>query len=276
MLNKFTKLVLDHPKSVILLSLLLTIILAIGIRNIRIEEDITEMIPKNLPSRQALNELESIFGGSDVIMITIGSEKETVFNPRTLEKIKVLSDSIEALPGVNRITSLTTAKLIEGNEEGLVITPFMEEIPQTPEAVALLKSNIYKDSTYVGKIISKNGKYASIMASVKEDADAFMLYQEIKQLTSKMEGPESIHMAGLPVVTTIVSKSILDDMRRLIPFVIIVLLIVLFLSFRTISGTLLPLVPVLLSGLSMVGLMGHMHKYFMVVNNVMPFAFPHF
>ena len=268
--TKLADLILNHPKLVIVISILLTIILASGIRNIRVEEDITEMIPKHLPSRQALNELEEIFGGSDVILVTIGNEKETIFNQRTLAKIKALSDSIEALPEINRITSLTTTKLIEGQEWGLEITPFLEEVPQTQEDIELLKQNIFEESTYIGKIISADGKYASIIASVQEDADAFQLYEEIKTLKSKIESPEQIYLTGLPIITTIVSNSIRTDIRRLIPFVMIVVIIILYLSFRTVSGTLLPLVSVLMSVGSMVGLMGHLHKYFMVVNNVMP------
>lgn len=270
MIKKTASFILNHPKLIILLSIVLTIILASGIRNIRIEEDITEMIPKDLPSRQILNELEENFGGSDVVLVTIANERQTIFNRQTLAKIKSLSESIEALPGIIRITSLTTAKLIEGKEWGLEITPFMEEVPQNQEEIDLLKQNLFKDSTYIGKIVSADGKYASIIAVVQEDADAFQLYKEMKTLKSKIEGPEQIYLTGLPVITTIVSNSIRTDIKRLIPFVMLVVLIILYLSFRTVSGMLLPLVSVLMSVTSMVGLMGHLHKNFMVINNVMP------
>ena len=267
---KFAEFILKQPKLIIALAILLTLFLAIGARNIRIEEDITEMIPKSLPSRQALNELEEIFGGSDVIMVTIANEDETVFNKRTLTKIMALSDSIEMLPGINKITSLTTANLIEGKEWGLEVTPFMEEIPETQEQIELLKKRIYDDSTYIGKIISADGNYASIIASVEENADAFQLYNEIQALKNENENPEQIYLTGVPIVTTVVSNSIRKDIQRLIPFVMLVVIIILYLSFRTVSGTLLPIVSVLMSVISMVGLMGHLHKYFMVVNNVMP------
>jgi predicted RND superfamily exporter protein len=270
MIKKTAVFILNHPKLIIFMSIVLTIILASGIRNIRIEEDITEMIPKDLPSRQILNELEENFGGSDVILVTIANEQQTIFNSQTLGKIKSLSESIEALPGIIRITSLTTAKLIEGKEWGLEITPFMEEVPQNQNDIDLLKQDIFKDSTYIGKIVSADGKYASIIAVVQEDADAFQLYKEMKTLKSKIEGPERIYLTGLPVITTIVSNSIRADIKRLIPFVMLVVLIILYLSFRTVSGMLLPLVSVLMSVTSMVGLMGHLHKNFMVINNVMP------
>jgi predicted RND superfamily exporter protein len=270
MANKTASFILNHPKLIIALSIMLTIILASGARNIRIEEDILEMTPEHLPSRQVLNELEEIFGGSDVILITIANEQQTIFNRKTLEKIKELSDSIDAMPGINRITSLTTAKLIEGKEWGLEVTPFMEEVPQTQEEIESMKQSIFEDETYVGKIISEDGNYACIIASVREDADADQLYEEINNLTSKIEGEEQIYLTGLPIITSIVSQAIRTDIQRLIPFVILVVIIVLYFSFRTISGVLLPLLTVLMSVVSMVGLMGHLHRYFMVVNNVMP------
>ena len=92
-MNRFiAKFVLGYPKTTTIISFLITFLLASGIRNVSIEEDLKEMLPHDLPSRQALNKIDDIFGGSDVMLITIANEHETIFNKGTLTKIIALTD----------------------------------------------------------------------------------------------------------------------------------------------------------------------------------------
>ena len=268
--EKIAKYVLTYPKTVISCCLIITILLASGIRNIRMEEDIKEMLPKDLPARLALNELEDIFGGSDVLVVAISNEEQTIFNRGTLAKIIEITDSLDAIPGVIRVTSLATVKHIKGEEWGMEVTPFLEELPETEEDIINLKKIFYDDSLYVGTMVSQDGKYAAILAVMDKNAETMDIYEEVRQLTDRLEGPEKIYLGGMPAVQSISTKFMKSDLRRLLPFVLIVTLIILYLSFRTWSGVFLPLLATLMGVISMIGLMGHFDMPFMMVNNVMP------
>ncbi len=268
--EKIAKYVLTYPKTVIICSLIITILLASGIRKIRIDDDVKEMLPKNLPARLVLNELEDIFGGSDVLLVTIGNEEQTIFNKGTLAKIIAITDSLDALPGVIRVTSLANAKQIKGEEWGLEVTPYLEEVPKTEDDIRELKKTFFADSLFVGTIVSQNGKYATILAVMDESAETMAIYEEVRQLTGRLEGPEKIYLGGTPAVQAESTKNIKADMQRLMPFVLIVAIILLYLSFRTLSGVFLPLLSTIMGVVSMIGLMGHLDKPFMMVNNVMP------
>jgi len=270
MQNKLAKFILRYPKSVILVSFFLTLILASGARKLRIDDNLKDMLPPDMPVRKALNKIEDIFGGSDVILLAIGNEQDTIFNQGTLEKIKQLNDSLEAMPGIRDVTSLVTLKHIAGEESGLEVTPFMEEVPQTQEEINTLKRIFFEDDTYVGQIVSEDSKYTAVIGLVDKDADEFRLYDEVKALAAKFRGPEEIHLAGFPVLRAAISQHIKLDLRRLIPFVILVIMIILYLSFRTFPGVFLPLLTVLMATVSTVGLMGHLKKPFMLINNTLP------
>jgi predicted RND superfamily exporter protein len=270
MIDRIIKIVLAYPKTVIICCLVLTILLASGMRNIRLEEDINEMLPKDLPARLALNELEDIFGGSDVLVVAVSNEEYTIFNHGTLAKIIEITDSLDVLPGVTRVTSLATVKHIKGEEWGMEVTPFLEEVPKTEEDITELKRIFFDDSLYVGTMVSKDGQYAAILAVVDEDVETMAIYDEVRLLASKLEGPEEIYLGGTPAVQSLATKIMKSDLRRLIPFVLIVAIIILFLSFRTWSGVFLPLLVTAMGVVSMIGLMGHLDIPFMMVNNVMP------
>jgi len=268
--EKIAKYVLTYPKTVILCSLIITILLGSGIGKIRIDDDIKNMLPKDLPARLALNEVEDLFGGSDVLLVTISNEEQTIFNEGTLTKIIEITDSLDAIPGVIRVTSLATAKQIKGEEWGMEVTPFLEEVPKTEDAIRKLEKTFFDDSLYVGSLVSQDGKYASILAVMDENSETMTIYEGVRQLTGRMEGPEKIYLGGTPAVQAESAKNIKSDMRKLMPFVLIVAIILLYLSFWTLSGVFLPLLATLMGVVSMIGLMGHLDKPFMIVNNVMP------
>ncbi|MFC1561394.1 RND family transporter [candidate division KSB1 bacterium] len=266
----FVHFVIENPKKVIITALLVTAMLASGVAKINIEEDIKAMLPHDMPSRQTLNELEEVFGGSDVALIGIGNEEETIFNVGTLKKIRAITDSLDVIPDVNRVTSLATVKYMEGHDWGLEVTPYLEEEPETAEDAARIRDMFYKDSTYVGILVSEDGMYTAVVAQMREDAELLDVYEELQSLITEYEGPEKFYVAGTPIVTTIVAQSIKHDLRRLIPFVILLIVILLYASFRSLIGVLLPLAAVVMSLLSMLGVMGHLGITFTTINNIMP------
>lgn len=269
--EKLARFVTDNPKKVILFSFIIIVLLVSGIPKIHVEEDIKDMLPKDIPSRMTLNKLEEIFGGSDVALIGIGNEKETIFNVNTLKKIRAITDSLDVMDGINRATSLATIKYIEGHDWGLEVTPYLEEDPETAEDADRIRDMFYRDSTYVGILVSEDGKYTSIIAQLAEDAEVGKLHGEIVSLRDKFRsGNDEIYMAGMPVVQTVLSQRIKKDFRRLIPFVIALIIVLLYVSFRSITGVILPLSAVIMSLLSMVGIMGHLHIPFTTFNNFAP------
>ncbi|NQT35667.1 RND family transporter [bacterium] len=269
MIRKIAEAVTDHPKLIIISILIIVAFLASGIPKIRIEENIKEMLPQDIPSRQTLNKLDDIFGGSDVILIAISAEPD-IFNSRTLGKVKAMTDSLEMMPSFTKVTSLSTIKQIKGMEWGLEVTQFMEEVPQSSKEIEQLRERLYEDSTYLGQVVSYDGTHTAVIAVVAEDTDTNLIYKEVSELVEKFQSPESIHLSGTPVIMSIVGSKIKNDLRRLIPFVIAVVCIIMYLCFGTLTGMIIPLLAALLSTVSMIGLMGHMGKPFMVVNNIMP------
>ncbi|MFC1555449.1 RND family transporter [candidate division KSB1 bacterium] len=269
-MKRFIQFVIDNPKKVIVLALILNFSLAAGIPKLHFEEDIKAMIPEDMPSRVTYNELEEVFGGTDVALIGIGNESESIFNVGTLQKIRALTDSLDVFPGINRVTSLATIKYMEGHDWGLEVTPYLEYDPETEEDALRIREMFYNDSTYVGILVSEDGNYTSIIAHVREDAEIKDVYDDITKLAEEFQGPEDIYLAGTPIVTTIISQSMKNDLRRLIPFVILLITILLFVSFRSPTGVLLPLSAVIMSVMSMLGFMGHLGLTFTTVNNIMP------
>ena len=81
-----------------------------------------------------------------------------------------------------------------------------------------------------------------------------------------------VKIYGNPVVMQNSRKFMLADLTRLIPLVIVVVLLSLYFSFKTLDGTLLPLITVVMATSWTMGLMAIFHVTFTLVSSVIPVA----
>ncbi|HHE46513.1 MAG TPA: hypothetical protein ENL08_02260, partial [Bacteroidetes bacterium] len=235
MIHRLGVFITGHPVLMILLNLIIVFAFGSGIRKVTIDENIKSMLPKDIASRKNLNELEDIYGGSDVFLIAINHEK-TVFNPGTLAKVKAITDSLEAMPEIVRVSSLSTTNQIKGEDWGIEVIPFMDDAPETQDVADQIRRRVFEDSTYLDQLVSRDARWTVVIAVLDKDTEPMEIYSEVGNLVKIFEGPEQIHLSGIPVIQTIISENIKNDLRRLLPLAIAVIIVVLFLSLRTISG----------------------------------------
>ena len=270
-MNFLRKLVVKHPLLTIIISIILSISLGLGILKVKIKDDVVEMLPKKMASRQALQEMENTFGASDFIGITIGKNDGNVFNTTTLQKLKKITDKLEQIPYVERAKSLSNATRIIGTEQGMEILPVMESVPATKRGLLELEKLVMKEKDLVGSYVSDDKKYLSIFVFlIYSHVDSSVIYNVVKDIAIAEKGTEDIRINGVPVIAGIIGKSIRKDLMVLIPIVIVVLIVILYLGLKTKRGVALTLLVVILSVLPPIGLMGYLNKPLMVVTSSMP------
>ena len=93
----------------------------------------------------------------------------------------------------------------------------------------------------------------------------------VKKITAGYDSPDfKVYVAGSPVVTHFLKHSMLKDMRIFMVLAIAAVAILLFVMFRRISGVVLPLVIVMLSLLSTVGIMALTDTPIKVPTQILP------
>ena len=71
--------VLTHPKRLIIVNVLFTILFAYGLKWLVIDDNIMNMLPKDIESRRVWEEVEAEFGSSEIMFIAFGKIKIIVF-----------------------------------------------------------------------------------------------------------------------------------------------------------------------------------------------------
>ena len=249
--------IVDHPWLVLSLVVAITIGCLIGLPRIRVNADFETYIDHEDPAYIAQKRAEDRFGSSDVLMIALIAEGG-IYDAETLLAIEGLTKRLEALPGVDEVEGPLNAQLIEATDESLRVGPVApdEEAPQTSEEIAEYRRRIASSDTLLNVIVSEDGRAANLLVTYSADADNVGLTREITDIVGGYQDQYELAISGIHFLSQSLNESMAGDLSVLLPIVILVIIGVLYLSFRTLRGVLLPLAVVVLSLLWVFGVMG--------------------
>ncbi len=250
---KLTKWVTGSPKLTISIILLVTLFFGYNIKNIKMDPDITTSLPKNIPARVLYDKMNKIFPSKDFILIAV--ESDSVFSVNFLATVYDLTKTLENLPEVYSVMSPTNIKVIRGTEEGMEVKEILTAPPSTTQEVIRYKETLFNSDLPVENIISKDGKMIGIMVFVKKNIKPEEAAKHVLDYLETLNSPYHIFASGKPVLTLYLARGMARDMGLLFPLVILLIIVILWLSFRSLRGVLIPLAVVLISVIWTIGLM---------------------
>jgi hypothetical protein len=238
----------------------------------RIETNLDKYMPENHPAFKKSDHYEELFDIDDSVVVAIENENG-IYNRSTLQQIEDISRKLADLDGIDgdSIKSLATADNITGSDFGLEVNPFFTEIPNTEKEFEALKQAVNDNEMISGRIVSKDNKVTLIQVGLIEGGvDRIQLYQAIQSNIRDFEGFTEIYIAGQPVIEGTLANLMPQDMKIMIPLVILIIAIVLLLTFRSIKSTLLTLGVVLFSTIWAFGLMSALGIPIYAVSTMIP------
>ena len=273
---------------IIVLVLGCTVVAWLQISKLRFETDLEAMIPLDDPVQAYSDVVEDRFGIRDLIIIGVlnnNPDENGVFNPRTLGIVKELSEQIALIPGIQAVrdedvASVATMDNITGTADGMAVDPFMEDVPQTAEALATLKTNLFANSMFVNWLVSPDGTGLLISAKMEGSGGTLegvtrraAVYNAIRDMVQAKRDagvPEKFYIAGRGALEVTIGEYGNQDMARFMPLVLLVILGTLYLTYRSIRGVLLPVAVVIGSVIWTIGLMAAAEVPMMHITTIMP------
>lgn len=263
--------ILDYPRSVIAFFFLLTVLMAWNIPRLQIDPDIKNMLPSDMEVVKAIDYIEDNFGGSELVVVSLTDVQ--LLTAAKLQRLAALTSDIESYELVDRVLSLTNAYQIVGTEEGFEVKDLVTTLPTTPQEVDELKHRISRDDLLYGNIVSRDFQRTAVIASLKigmgsqSDNDTYQFFQELKK---KYGSDFEVHMAGLPLTRREVAYTMQNDMKRFLPYGIVLMIFLLVWSFRSWMGAFLPFIVVIISIVNTLGLMGLLGMKFSFIGMLIP------
>jgi predicted RND superfamily exporter protein len=263
MLRRYVEVIVRYRVAVIVLTLGMSFALASQIGQLTVIVDPDHNLPQNHPYVVTTNTIERIFGGRNLIIIGIEPVSGDIYQPAVLEIIQRITDGVLEIPGVIRsnVISLAArkAKAIAGTEEGMVVRQLMETVPRTSEALDRLRHALSANPIYLDSIVAKNGRMAVVIADFKFGPE-LQGYRAIKErveavLARERHDQVRFHLGGM--AAGLAWLEIYSQRMGLFFFIALaVIMAVLYLSFRSIQGMIVPVTTAILSVLCGLGIMG--------------------
>lgn len=266
----------DHPKLIILIIGIITLLFAVQMPKIIIDNDVKIFLPKSHISRLNDDKAKETFGSSDAILLAVKFNSENIFTTKNIAFIDKLTKKFEDLANVDEVKSLTNTDFIEGTSEGMEVEAIVRDLPQTKEDLDKIKHKLLSwKSMYSRSLYTDDFKSTTILVQLEDKATAIeqeKLFQEIRKevRTYSDDKNMSFYLAGQPVLNTLMGESMQADMKKLIPFVILIVIASLYISFKTIGGVILPLLTVVISTIWSIGLMAGLGIPLTMVSTIIP------
>jgi len=256
-MNRLIRLAVDHPIWTIAVTLILVAGLAFPIQYLKQETDFREFLDDDDPIIVLLDEAEARYGQSWGIMVMLFNE-DTIFNETTLAKVEQMTAAFEVIPGIKSVTSPLNSQTIIGTQTAISVSKAAPGgvAPTTPEEMDIFRSRVLDDENLVGGVISESGQAALINIELEVGADDYAITPEIVDIVESYRGDgDELHIYGDAYFDTVMSEEMTSDIVLLFPLAILVMVTLLFVSFMTIRGILVPIAIVLLSVVVAMGAM---------------------
>jgi predicted RND superfamily exporter protein len=269
-MKKFSESVIKYRKLIIFTTILITLVLGYCLKDLSISSDILSYLPQDDPKVMLFNEVGDKFGGSSLAMVAL--ECEDAFNHATLTRVDEITQQFKEMDEIFHVMSLTDIIDIKKTEWGLEISKLIDNdnIPRDSEELLRLRKYALSKDMYRGNLISDDGKITVIIARLKQDADELAIGRQMKEVVERTRGIEKIYYGGIPFQMIFLTDIIQSDLIKLIPLVILLVMGVLFVSFRSLRGVFLPLSCVLISTIWVLGFMSLLKIPLTIVSNAFP------
>ncbi len=271
-MEKFLQRALRYPWLILALILLISAAFFMMMKeNTRMETDLDEYMPREHPAFVYSNQAEEWFDIKDGIIIAL-ENKDGGYNYSTLKKVKALTKELQKMKEIekNDVTSLYTADNIVGTEDGMDVKAFYKRVPKDSLKLAELRAKVRSNEMVFGRLVSTDETVTVIIARIGDDVFSQEFYHHILDVAKKYEGPEKVYVAGRPIVEGTMAYLGPKDMKRMVPIVILVIIIVLYLVLRNVKSTFLTLMVVLFSTVWAFGLMAAVNIPIYAVSTMIP------
>jgi predicted RND superfamily exporter protein len=225
-LRAWLKLILLHPWAVLGAMSIITLFLAFKLPALRFQSSIYDLAIEDLPEAAQYRSFKETFGSEEILLVVIKGTR--VFEPSHFQRISRLSDALSQIKGVRRVISLPSIK----RDMDLTGKWDLSEFEKIIAPVTLFQKNL----------ISSDGRTTVITLVLEDLKEKGPVVEAVEAVIERDRNGQDLYQIGMPLVSKALADDTERDFLRLPPMALGVMVIILFLLFRSPQPVVLPLV----------------------------------
>ena len=273
----FSKFVTEHPWWILLLTLIAVSGMSIGARNLTLETDYRVYFSEGNPQLVAFDEIQDIYNKSDSVLFVLEPEDGTVFTPKTLEAIQLLTEKAWKIPYSSRVDSITNFQYTQADEDDLIVADLVIDPQVSTEEIEKIKQVALHEPLLVNRLVSSKGHVSGINVTLqlpgKDPFESTEVATSVRLLAAEIEKsyPDiKIHLTGMAMFTNAFVESAMNDNKTLVPLMYSIVILVLFISLRSFSATFSVIILIIFSVISALGIVGWLGWYLTSTSAIAP------
>ena len=235
-----------------------------------IDADVLSSLPDDDKHALMLKKIGQNFGGNRMGIVIL--ETDNIYQTSVIEHIRAITDTVGKIKGISSVSSITNIINIKGSEFGIEIGRLVDEyeLPKTDEDFDILRSNIAANEMYKGSIVSDDETSCLVVFTLDDSANVNEVARSVLDKTQALGLPEKLYYIGSPMLITYIAELMKNDLVMLLPIAFLLIAMILFLSFRSIKGVILPLLSAVIAIIWSLGTMSLLGFSMSMISNNIP------
>ena len=204
------------------------------------------------PTLLEYDRLLELFGDNEYLIVGIEAStgQADIFNAQALDALVRLSDFLDFHPNVTQLRSLANYQYIHADGDNLstdYLIDDVSEIANDPSAIERIKTTLLDEELAMDTLVSRDFRHIRIAARVEYRAETsehkVALTQDLYRFVEEenlQSAAYTLHLSGYPLVNERFETLSAEDTSFLVPIMSVIMLVILFLSFRSVVATLFP------------------------------------
>lgn len=241
---------LAHPRLVLGVAVLLGLLAVVRLFDLsslrpRLEFDagMSALWPGSSPERATQDRVRAAFGDDDMLLVTwLG---EDLFTPARLAAYRDMTRAVSDVPGVSAVESLADALDVQIGIDTTVIAPFLDPLPATPAEAQALRDRALANPLVRGLLVAPDGRglmLAVRFASGQQRIELERSVADIARISRQAAAGGESFVSGPLRIRLELGRILEHDLMTVTPLAMLATLVVAAVGFRTLRGTLVPLV----------------------------------
>ena len=264
--EKWGNWVIQYRWPVLLMSIVFAMALGSGGSKLGFDGDYRVFFKKDNPQLIAYEALQKKYTQDDNVLIVIEPADDQIFNAETLAAIEDLTTQSWQVPFSTRVDAITNFQHTYAEEDDLYVEDLVSEASQKEdEDIDYIKDVALGEPLLVHRLLNENGTVAAINVTVQlpgEDVNENpLIVSHVREMTKQFEADHpglKTHLSGMVMLNSAFFEASQKDSATLIPLMFLAILVTIFLSTRTLTGTFASLLVIVFSIVFGMGFAGHM------------------
>jgi len=267
-----------RPALIVGIITIITVFLGLQLPRAELDNNNIRFLPDKNPSKIISEYIDDTFGGQVLILVGLERPYRTVFEKSFLERIRDFSREVENLEYIKSVNSIMSTQYITGDNDSIVVSDLVpENFSGTDEEITELMRRIASWDLFRGSLVSDDLSATQILITL-DALTADFTRPEVTVSVDKIQeiakdiftGEAEVYFTGQPIINNIINRSMISDNILLIPLVVIVLLAMLFFSFRRFTFVVLPFLTVIIAVVWAIGMATLFGIKLSVITTILP------